>query len=93
MDKVVGEMEAASIAKKLPKGARRCLMLLTEEYVFPGLATFNANAAHNLSWRRRKQGGLAFLKVINGRAAYAITPLGLAVREHLQQAQHVLGEG
>jgi hypothetical protein len=75
--------EEIALAKALPKGSRRAMMLMTTTPTLPGRETFNANAAHNLRWRARKHGGLADYILKEGRAAYFLTPLGLRVRDRL----------
>jgi len=77
--------EEIAIAKRLPKGARKCLMALTRAPTYPGRETFNANAAHNLSWRCRNYGGLAQRCIIDGRVAYYISPLGERIRDRIAQ--------
>jgi hypothetical protein len=80
----VTDEEEIALAKKVPAGSRRAMFAMTETPQLPGFQTFNANAAFNLSWMARSYGGLAKSVILNRRAAYYITPLGVRIRDRLR---------
>lgn len=85
--------DPAAIARALPKGAARACMAMTGEYQFPGKATFSANGAWSLHWARGVGGRGALCEDTSlpegkhKRAAYRLTPFGLAVREYLRSGK------
>jgi hypothetical protein len=79
----VTDEEEIALAKRVPAGSRRAMFAMTETPQFPGFKTFNANAAHNLSWMARSHGGLAKSVTLNRRAAFYLTQLGLRIRDRL----------
>jgi len=81
--------EVAKIASGLTGGAARACKAMTDEWQFCGKATFNANGAWALHWAKGC-GGRGAIAEREGqkdgkwsRDAYRLTPLGIAVRNHL----------
>lgn len=81
------------IAARIEGGARKTLLLMTDQWQFCGKQTFNANGAHALHWQKGV-GGLGALcerelqKDVRGkRDAYRLTPLGQQVAQYLRN-QH-----
>ncbi len=75
-----------ALAKRLPKGSRRAILSMTSTPEYPGLKTFNANAAHNLRWYAVKHGRLADYVIRDRRAAYYLTPLGERIKARVAQS-------
>lgn len=82
------ERDEYAEAKALPKGSFRALLAMSSKPTLPGRDTFNANAAFNLTWKLKSYGGIAKYTVIDGRAAYYLTPLG----ERIQAQAKVIGK-
>ena len=86
MDREVVE----GLATKLGEGAKRACLGMTDQWQFCGKATFNANGAHSLHWAKTGLGRGAIAEREPqkdgkwSRDAYRLTPLGLAVRDHLR---------
>ncbi len=88
-----GIREKAEIIKRLPKGAARALLSMTNEWKFCGRKTFNANGAHSLFWAC---GGYQPRNVYVetepqkdgkwSRTAYRLTFAGLRLRSLLKEA-------
>jgi hypothetical protein len=80
----------AGIAAGLTAGAKRACRRMTADWQFCGKASFDANGAHALHWAKTGlgRGALAEREVQKdgkwSRYAYRLTPLGLRVRQHLQ---------
>lgn len=86
--------EVEAVAGKLPTGAARACVKMTADWQFPGKATFNANGAHSLYWAKTGMGRGALVdrallrpdpEKRVARDAYRLTPLGLAVKAHLER--------
>lgn len=78
----------AALAKRLPKGAARACLAMTDQWQFCGKSTFDANGAWSLDRQgRRGRDALAESEAQKdgkwSRTAYRLTPLGLALRAHL----------
>lgn len=86
---------AAEIVKRLPAGARRALLKMTDDWQFAGRYTFNANGAWSLHWTRGLGGRGILVEMANlpsgkhKRSAYRLTPLGMEARAHAA----IAGEG
>ena len=87
-------MTAEQIAAGLTKGAARACRAMTDEWQFPGKATFDANGAWSLYWARTGLGKGAIAQMQDTpitpgnrkkRLAYRLTTLGLEVRRILQE--------
>lgn len=75
-----------AIAAKLTPGARRALMAMTERWRVPGSRSFNHAGAQSLIlWP--SYGALCSYSTVteNGRPVYRLTPLGLAVKAHIEK--------
>lgn len=88
--------DVRAIAGKLRrlKGARGACLAMTGEWQFCGKATFSAGGAHSLFWACGGYRNNPFVEIESqkdgkwSRYAYRLTPLGLAVRNHLKESDH-----
>ena len=84
-------MDVEQIAAGLPKGAAKACQLIPTEWQFAGKATFNSNGAWSLHHAKsgHGRGALCEMELQKdgkwSRHAYRLTPLGLAVRAHLER--------
>jgi hypothetical protein len=82
--------QIAEIARKLTAGAKRACLNMTDDWQFPGKATFDANGAHNLYWRYGPRGYLCDAALLSAkdpkrRMAYRLNARGLAVAAYLKE--------
>ncbi len=77
-----------ALVKGLAKGSRKALLAMTDEWQFAGAKSFNAAGAHALESYCRDLAEHEFRKpgprTQYARPAWRLTPLGLALRDHLR---------
>lgn len=82
--------QIAKIAAGLTAGAKRACLLMTDEYQFPGKATFDANGAHMLYWRNGPRGYLCDATLLPAkdpkkRLAFRLNHRGQSVAAYLKE--------
>lgn len=86
--------DIAKLAAGLSPAQRRALVNMSADWQFAGKATFNANGAWSLHWAKGVGGRGALAEMESrkdgrwSRKGYRLTPLGLALRAHLEGASH-----